>query len=145
MKKWMKVIFLLAIAGIFAALAGYFFVYNKPHKDYARAKPDYILSAEACYQSFVNNRQESETLYNGKVIQLTGIPARQEQNDSLAVVVFVFSQGIFGDEGIRCTLLPEYSDQTIVAEGMEITLKGYLTGFNDTDVILEQCSVVAPD
>ena len=66
-----------------------------------------------------------------------------EASDSLVTAVFVFGQGDFGDEGIRCSMLPKYSFEAgkLQPDG-EIKVKGYCTGYNETDVILEKCSII---
>ena len=62
---------------------------------------------------------------------------------SLVIVVFEFSQGMFGPEGIRCTLLPEHNlDANGWKAGGEMLVKGFCTGYNDTDVILEKCILI---
>jgi len=76
-------------------------------------------------------------------LQLTGIPSSIEVGDSLVVVVFVFNTGMFGDEGIRCTMLPNHTENTKSMSLIDkITIKGYCSGYNETDVVLEQCSIV---
>ena len=121
----------------------WFFVYNKPHNNIEKATPDYILSSEDCYFHYKNNENSETNNYTGKVLQLTGLASSVEQSDSLTIVVFVYNNGMFGDEGIRCTMLPKYNN---VVENINlknpITIKGYCSGYNDTDVILEQCSLI---
>ena len=126
---------------ILLAVAAYiwFFVYNKPHRDFERARPDFVLSAEKCYNDFVAGKK----IYTGKVVQISGKNAKFEINDSLTTLVFVFNEGMFGDEGIRCTLLPRYGKKVHEIDfSKPVTLKGFCSGFNDTDVILESCSIV---
>ncbi len=145
MKKWGKVIVGLFIIGLVAALLVFKFIYNKPHRNYAQAKPEIITEARICFDEFVKNRFEAEQKYNGKIVQLTGPFMRWEQNDTLLVLVFVFNQGDFGDEGIRCTLLPGIDTSSLnVKPGMQLAVKGLLTGYNETDVIMENCTIVKP-
>lgn len=145
MKNWIKILGGLFLVGILAAIAVYFFVYNKPHTDYSQAKPEIVTTARECFDAFVNNRTEAEQKFNGKVVQISGPMTRFEQNDSLWVVVFVFNEGVFGDEGIRCTLLPGTPVESLnLQPGSEVAIKGLLTGYNETDVIMEKCSFVKP-
>lgn len=144
MKKWMKTLLVLIGLGVAAAVAMYVFVYNKPHTDYARAKPEIVADARACFDEFVNNRSQAEQKYNGKIVQLSGEITRIEKNDTLMVLVFVFNEGVFGDEGVRCTMLPGFSATAEVQPGERVAVKGLLTGYNETDVIMENCSVVKP-
>lgn len=139
MKKLVKVIGALAILGILGATYGWFFVYNKPHVNYEKATPDVVLSAEECYQTFAN--ESSDNL--GKVLQISGIPTSIEEQDSLVIVVFAFGEGMFGEEGIRCTMLPNHSKTALgLNTSNEIKIKGKCQGYNGTDVILEHCSIV---
>lgn len=139
MKKLVKVIGVLAILGILGAAYGWFFVYNKPHVNYENAEPDVVLTAEDCYKTFTSENSD----YLGKVLQLSGVPTSIEQQDSLVIVVFAFNEGMFGDEGIRCTMLPNHSKTALgLNVSNEIKIKGKCQGYNGTDVILEHCSIV---
>ena len=143
MKKKLVVILLalLAVAFIGGALV-YKFVYNKPHPDYLSLKPDHSLTAEALYQAFILDQTAASTTYNGKVVELSGNLTKTEQADSLVIAVFVFKQGDFGDEGIRCSMDPRESQKALsLSPNQEVTIKGYLTGYNGTDIILEKCSI----
>jgi hypothetical protein len=133
----------LFLVGIISAGLVYTFVINKPHRDYEKARPAFILSAADLFNSFHSDRQEAESKFNGQVVLLFGKLDKIENDGSLVTGVFVFNQGMFGDEGIRCAMLPDYAaGLTNIPEGSEIRLKGYLTGYNDTDVILENCSII---
>ena len=63
--------------------------------------------------------------------------------DTCSIIVFAYESGMFGDEGIRCSLLPKYYMQSKeINNKEEITIKGYCTGYNETDVIIEQSSLI---
>jgi hypothetical protein len=139
MKRLLKIGIVLAVVGVLAAAYVWFFVYNKPHKNYEKAKPEAVLTAADCFNSFVNNGNA----HTGKVLQLDGMPSYIENQDSLVIVVFVFNEGMFGDEGIRCTMLPKYKEAALALNLDEkIIIKGLCTGYNGTDVILEHCSII---
>jgi hypothetical protein len=143
MKTWGKIILSLFVVVIIALVLGYVFVYNKSHPDYEKMKPDFTLTASELYSSFNANTTESETKYNGKILSVSGTLTKVESTDSLVIAVFVFNQGIFGDEGIRCTMLPKFNDDTKKLQPENVyNIKGYCTGFNDPDVILEHCSII---
>ncbi|MEI6889233.1 MAG: OB-fold protein [Bacteroidales bacterium] len=143
MKTWIKIVSVLFLTGIIAAILVYFFVYNKPHPDFEKMDAAYTLAAEDFYKTYVTNKTEAGNKYNGKVIAVTGKLTKTETSDSLTVCVFVFNNGMFGDEGLRCTMLPGYGDQVRKLQpGSEVNLKGFCTGFNDTDVVLDKCSIV---
>ena len=143
MKLWIKIILGLALAGIAAALLIYHFVINKPQPDFEKMKPAYSLDAGPFYKEFKTSKQNAQKLYNGKVIVITGKLSRVESSYSLTIAVFVFNQGMFGDEGIRCTILKKFIPDAKKLKPDGITrIKGYCTGFNDSDVIMEHCSIV---
>ena len=142
MNKYLKIIGLITLAGLLAALAVYFFVYNKPHPDYVKASPKFILTAEDLFQSYTSGEPASND-FTGAVLQVSGIIHKVEVTDDQVIAVTVFDEGLFGDEGIRYAMLPE-SHQKIrqLKAGETVTIKGLCTGYNDTDVILEKCSVI---
>jgi hypothetical protein len=134
---------IVMVIGVITASLIFAFVYNKAHKDFEKMKPDHTLSASELYNSCIANTTGSETKYNGKVIEVTGTLTKVESTDSLVIAVFVFNQGMFGDEGIRCTMLPKFNEEAKKLQpGNQCNIKGYCTGFNDPDVILEQCSII---
>lgn len=143
MKSWIKILLGLAVTGIIAAFLVYHFVINKPQPDFGKIKPEYSLNAMAFYNEFKSSKANAHKLYNGKMIEITGKLVRVESADTLTIAVFVFNQGMFGDEGIRCTMMKEFSAEAkkLKPDGI-IRLKGYCTGFNDTDVIMEHCSLI---
>jgi hypothetical protein len=143
MKLWIKIMLGLALVGITAAFLIYHFVINKPHPDYEKIKPEYTLDAGAFYNEFKTSKENASKLYNGKVIEITGKLSRMENVDTLTIAVFVFSQGMFGDEGIRCTMSKKFSEEAkkLKPDGI-IRIKGYCSGFGDSDVIMEHCSLI---
>jgi hypothetical protein len=143
MKTFFKIVIGLAIIGVIAAVAIYVFVYNKPHPDYEKMTPVFTLTAADLYKEFKADAPGANKKYTGQLIELSGVQGKTEVSDSLIVVVFVFNQGAFGDEGIRCSVLPDQKDVARkLKTGDPIRIKGYCTGFNDTDVILEQCTIL---
>jgi hypothetical protein len=143
MKLWVKIILVLILAAIIAIFFIFHYVINKPQPDFEKIKPDYSLNAGAFYNEFKTSKENASRLYNGKVIGLIGKIARVEIEDTLTIAVFVFNQGMFGDEGIRCVMLKKYSEDAkkLKPDGI-IRIKGYCTGFNETDVIMEHCSLI---
>ncbi len=143
MRPWIKITLVLATVGIATVLLIYHFVINKPKPDYEKIKPDYSLQAVEFYKEFKTSKENAHKLYNGKVIEIAGKLTRIESADTLTIAVFVFGQGRFGDEGIRCTMLNKFGAEVkkLKPDGI-IRVKGYCTGFNETDVIMEHCSLI---
>jgi len=146
MKSWIRIGLVLLFVAILTGMYIYFFVYNKKHPDFESEPAVYRLNAGTVFRSFRNNPEAASRIFNGKMIGLTGPVNAVEQTDSLVTVVFVFGQGLFGDEGIRCTMLPKFNDAArSLSTNEEVSIKGYCTGYNETDVILEQGSIVGID
>jgi hypothetical protein len=143
MKSWIKILIIVVIVGILAAVGGYVFVYNKPHTNYEKAKPDISIMAADLYSAFVNDQHAAEQTYNGKVIQITGALDSVESTEEITYAVFSFSDGMFGSEGIRCSMLDAYNQEVRnIKPGSLVTIKGYCTGYSGLDVILEFCSLI---
>ena len=143
MKTWIKLLLAAFVVGIIGILLIYVFIYNKPHPNYEKMVPQYRLTAQELFDSYKNNKPESEKRYNGKLLEITGKLGHVESHDSITIAVFIFGNGMFGDEGVRCTMISKFNEDAkkLVPEG-NLKIKGYCTGYNDSDVILEQCSII---
>jgi hypothetical protein len=142
MNKWIKILIGLFILGLIGAALGYIFIYNKPHKDYEKAKADFSLAPDELFYAYRNDKLNAGSMYNGKVLEISGVFDKIETPDDLTIAVFAIEEGIFGDEGVRCTMLPDHAGGLNSYDGKQITIKGYCTGYNETDVIMEKCSIV---
>lgn len=143
MNKWIKILAALALVGIIALFLVYKFVYNKPHPDFEKKKAEYSVTAADLFAGYRDGNSIATQKFNGKVLEVTGILTDIETNNDLTVAVFVFDEGMFGAEGIRITMLPEHSQSLLNTEiGKEITIKGFCTGYNESDVIIEKGSIV---
>lgn len=142
-RSWILVLGLVTLFAIITAALIYFFVYNKPQPDYFKATPDFELNSQDLFREFKENPSEASAKYNGKVIAVKGELSAVETTDSSTIGVFAIDEGMFGDEGLRFSFIPEHSGQLIsTPPGSTIVIKGYCTGFNETDVIFEHCSIV---
>ncbi|MDP4289625.1 MAG: hypothetical protein Q8908_00935 [Bacteroidota bacterium] len=116
---------------------------NHPHPRYEKLRPDFTLTSKALFDEFKSNGKASALKYNGKMVEIKGTISKIEASDTLVTIVFAFSQGLFGDEGIRCAMLSKFNESTrLLKEGNTVDLKGLCQGYNETDVILEKCSLV---
>jgi hypothetical protein len=143
MKTWVKIVLGLIVIGLIASFLIYHFVYNKQHPDYENTDAAFAMNTQDFYQAYKTDKKVASEKYDGKVIELTGNLSKVESVDSLVTAVFVFAQGDFGDEGIRCTFLQKFNNEAVKLQpDGEVRLKGYCTGYNETDVILEKCSII---
>ena len=85
MKKWIKILVIMGVAGIIAAGLGYKFIYNKPHKDYEKAKAEFSITGESLFNDYRSDRASAEQKYNGKVLEVSGILHKIEKPDSLTI------------------------------------------------------------
>ncbi len=133
------VLFALIVIG---AVMVYFFLYNKPQPDYAKKSHDFEVSATDLLAEFKQDATAAGQKYNGKVLLVSGDLSHVETSDSLTIAVFAIEEGMFGDEGIRMAFIPEYTDDlAAITPGSQLAIKGYCTGYNEIDVIMEHCSV----
>ena len=128
--------------------AHYYFAYNyfgfdDEHPDYKSLRPEYVVEASELYEQFHNTPEQSHYRYGGKMIQITGEITSIEKVDSLTIAVYVFNEGDFGNEGIRCIFLIGEGDLINEIKDIEgASIKGLCSGFNDSDVIIEKCSLI---
>ena len=143
MNKYFKILTILAAAGLIIFIIVYKYVYNKPHTDYEKAETEFVLEAEQLYNEFVSDFDKASIKYNGKVVQISGNIGSIERVGELVIAFFIYSEGMFGHEGVRCSMLHEHGEKLMKLEvNSSIVIKGLCTGFTETDVILESCSVI---
>jgi len=142
MSKKMKIILGALIIVVIGVVSVLLYI-NKPHPSYEKMKAEFIVTPKAIYEAFKTNGKTTGLKFNGKMIELNGMISKIEASDTLVTVVFAFSQGLFGDEGVRCAMLPKFNKSVQdFKQGDNIDLKGLCQGFNDTDVIFEKCSLI---
>ena len=134
-----RILIILIAVGLLAGLYVYGFVLNKAHPDFAGLEADFTVNAGDIYNEFKSDAGAASAKYNGKMVLIKGNADKLEITDSLTIAVFVFSEGMFGDEGLRCTFLPSVKISS--AEQLkDKDIKCFCSGFNETDVIFQKCS-----
>jgi len=140
-----KNIIYISTAIIFVGIIIAFFVFkyvNKPTSTYEDEPAAYSISAKDLFNEYRSDKEAADKKYPGQVIEISGKFKSIEEADSLIIVVFALAEGMFGDEGIRCTMLKKYDEKAKLLVGnSEIKLKGYCTGYNETDIIIEKCII----
>jgi hypothetical protein len=140
---------IIIIAGILvlsgaATFILYKYVYRKPKSPVVVQGPTEVkINAKRLWVDYSMNKDIADPKYTGKMIEVTGGIMRVETLDSKVIVVFAFKRGDKGDEGIRITMLPEFAR---ASQGINpfknITIKGFCTGYNGQDIIMENGSIV---
>jgi len=144
MKKLLTIAVILAAIGLVAAALIWKFYVNKPHDDIDSASAAYSLATEEIWQQYTADQKVADSLYTGKVIELTGNLSRVDKNDSLVSVIFVMAaDSMFGDKTISCQMYQKHNIEAMgLTEGTHVKIKGYCTGYNDPDIKFNKCSIV---
>jgi hypothetical protein len=144
MKKLLKITLILAAVGLVAAALVWKFYVNKPHEDIENATPAYIMAADDLWKQYNSDLKTADSLYTGEVIELTGKLNRTEKSDTLVYAVFVMEvDTMFGDKSVRCEMLQKYNTEAAaLPKDAEVKIKGFCTGFDQTDIKFNKCSIV---
>jgi hypothetical protein len=120
---------------ILAAVAFYIYKeYNRTHKDTAKLKPDYSISATQLLKEFETNEQGSNKKYWDKVIRVEGMVKELAKDDK------GFYSIILGDtasmSSVRCSVDSVHSNEAAaVTKGSIIAVKGICSGFNADEML----------
>ncbi|MEI6060680.1 MAG: hypothetical protein WCR72_08225 [Bacteroidota bacterium] len=144
MNKLVKIALILVVTGVIAAGLIWKFYVNQPHEDIDSATAAYSLSTSDIWSQYTTNRKVADSLYNNKVIEITGALSRVDKNDSLVSIVFVMAaDSMFGDKTINCQMYKKHNDDAAsLAKGANVKIKGVCVGFDDTDIKFNKCSLV---
>jgi hypothetical protein len=144
MKKLLRIALILAGLGLIAAALVWKFYINKPHEDIENATPAYSMSAEQLWIAYTSDMKTADSLYNGKVIELSGILNRTDKSDSLVYAVFVMEiDSMFGDKSVRCEMLQKFAAETSqLSPDVPVKIKGFCTGFDGTDIKFNKSVII---
>lgn len=144
MKKLFKIALILAVTGGIAAALVWKLYVNKAHNDIDTATPAFTMATEEIWKQYTENARMADSLYTGKVIELSGKLSRIDKNDSLVSVIFVMdADSMFGDKTISCMMYKKHNNEAIaLLPGAQVKIKGYCTGYNDPDIKFNKCSFV---
>ena len=144
MKKLIRVAVVIAVIGVVAAALVWKFYINKPHEDIENATPAYNMATEEIWNQYNTDPKKADSLYTGKVIELTGKLNRSDKSDTLVYAVFVMeADSMFGDKSVRCEMLQKYnSEASALPKDVPVKIKGFCTGFDQTDIKFNKCSIV---
>lgn len=123
---------LLVIAG---AVGFYIYrEYNRTHKDTAKLKPDYTVTATDMLKEFETNEQASNKKYWDKVLSVEGMVKEITKDDRGFYAV------ILGDtaamSSVRCSIDSAHSNEALtVSRGLTVTVKGICSGYNADEML----------
>ncbi len=134
-----RIILFILVIGIIASIA--FYMWNKPHKDIAAAKEDFILTSTDFYKEYVANETTANTKYLDKVIAVEGtISAIELENaDEPTVALTTGTADMTVSCGFKKELLNEIKK---LKQNDKIKIKGKCDGMGMFGVVITQCSLI---
>lgn len=134
-----RIILFIIVIGIIASIA--FYMWNKPHKDIAAAKEDFILTSTDFYKEYVANETTANTKYLDKVIAVEGtISAIELENaDEPTVALTTGTADMTVSCGFKKELLNEIKK---LKQNDKIKIKGKCDGMGMFGVVITQCSLI---
>jgi len=144
MNKWFRIIGILIVVGLIVAFLVWKLYINKPHADIENTTASYSLNAQELWKQYNKELKLSDSLYTGKVIEISGNLSKIDKVDSLVYLVFVMEPDPdFGDKTIRCEMLAKYNEEAAaLIPNSPIRVKGYCSGYDQTDIKFTKCSVI---
>ncbi len=137
MKKGKLILVILAIVLLAAAIYGWE-EYHRRHPDTAGITAAFTTTAPVLLKAFRDDENKANTLYNDKVINVSGIVVKVERNDSTQTVQL---DGQSGMGGIICEFEAMHnSELKALQPGQHVSIKGVCTGML-MDVVLIRCAL----
>jgi hypothetical protein len=140
MKRKIIVRIIIVLGVLLTGLAGLgSYMYNKPHRNIGKAKPDFVITSATLYNSFSQDENYANSQFLDKVILLKGRIMEVmniREND-----VVILLEGEEGVGGVSCTLnSTEISKAASLKKNQELTIKGRCTGML-MEVVLVDCFI----
>jgi hypothetical protein len=137
-KKLWRIFWILFGIGVLCALIVVLYVFFKPHRNIAKEKPAYILSAEKIYNDFSTQEDSSNIKYNNKAIELNDKIVNISIKPNQAIITFINDMGVncYFDSLTTAKLKDELLKLTV---GDSVKLKGQCNGYDMMGVQLTSC------
>lgn len=144
-KKLLKIAIYLFLFGLLTGIGIVIYVFNKPHRNIAKEKPAFVLTANVLIGEFEQDEQQAYQKYGDKTILVKGVIADVASTDSSLSISLQSSMN-----GVSCTFnlenlkkfAPEFSTSEILI-GDSIAVKGKCDGYDMImGVVLTQCVVI---
>ena len=139
----MKIILIIIIVGIVCGGGGIIYVFFKPHRNLAKEKPSFTLTASELLKQFGAREDSAYKVYGDKALQVNGKIAdiTKKGND----ITFVLEDQ---NSGVSCSFDSTYCvvNKAIIdglKSGDEVNLKGKCDGYDPImGVVLTRCVLV---
>jgi hypothetical protein len=131
MKKILIVLAVLLVAG----LAVGYYLWNKPHENMERSKPNFTIEAAQLFAEYNADQTAADAKYLDKTVEVRGVVKEVTKEEGSVKIILETGS----DFSVLCTLdaLSKHP-RTDFPVGEKVTFKGKCTGFN-LDVQLERC------
>lgn len=131
LKIALLILVLLLLAGLGAAI----YLYNLKPEDFAKVKPDYVLTSSDLERAFEDDEASASSIYVGTVVEVTGeiLTVTEGENNSLNVSLKTGSDF----SSVICTF-SQVSPDVKMQTGSTATIRGECTGYL-MDVLLKNC------
>lgn len=141
-KKVRRYIFLSLVLIVIIVSAIGIYLYNKPHADISKMKPDFVIDATVLFKEFESNEALAGQKYIDKILLVEGVLVEMSHNSDGSVVLsledFLFGVSCSIDSS-NAVLSTNMIDQ--LSPGDYISVKGQCDGML-TDVKLSHCILV---
>lgn len=145
MSKKKIIILIIVLAIIVAGFYGYH-EYYRANQDLGHVKEDYSVKASALIKEYMNSEPQADNKYRNKILSVSGMIKEIDTSDNNYTVVVGDTVDM---SSVRCSIDSTHSAELVdLKRGMNVTIKGALTGFkkDDTgllgsDVELNRCVV----
>jgi hypothetical protein len=145
MSKKKIIILIIVLVAIVAGVYGYC-QYNRTNKDLGSVKEDYAVKATALISEYMSNESQADDKYRNKILSVNGMVKRIDTSDNYYTVVVGDTTDM---SSVRCSIDSTHTTELFnLKRGMNVTIKGAMTGFkkDDTgllgsDVELNRCVV----
>jgi hypothetical protein len=120
--------------------------YNRTVEGLSAVRADYSINASALINEFVNNEDSANRKYLNKILSVKGMIKSIETGQGAGTIVLGDTTDM---SGVRCVLDSSARSTTAsLQQGVVITIKGAITGFNKdetgllgSDVQLNRCVI----
>lgn len=124
----------IVLIGLLAGISVAVYMFNKPKRNIASAKPEYSVSADQLLTEFTRNEQAANAKYlseaSGKVIQVSGIIAEIEHKGDTTLNISL--KGHANTSSINCSMeKAEIHRAVSLKVGDKVAIKGECTGYLD--------------
>ncbi|MDX1477174.1 MAG: hypothetical protein R3301_05680 [Saprospiraceae bacterium] len=134
MKRLIRIALVLAAIGVGVGV----YMWNKPHRNIAKAKPARTTTAAALVQTYQDDERAANAQYLGEIIQVSGTVRAVETSDDGTSQILLASDDLMAS--VSCNLQAD-QDVSGINPGDEVTVKGECTGIL-MDVVVERCVLI---